>query len=125
MILKLDRNKNRRIILEFVTLNLSKKCFMKRPGFDIGNFTSYVNMLCEDLYKKLFKTKYLVFEYTITNKKIKILKFHYLNVYNLVGYSGRTPISMQIKKGMWYNIRPSSANKWYDSKKLHNCLLIK
>ena len=35
-----------------------QKVFMKSPGFDIGNFTSYVNMLCEDggVYKKLFKT---------------------------------------------------------------------
>jgi hypothetical protein len=92
-----------------------QKVFMKSPGFDIGNFTSYVNMLCEDggVYKKLFKTKYLVFEYTIINEKIKIIKFHYLNVYNLVGYSGKTPITMQIKKYMWYNIRPESVKKWY------------
>ncbi len=87
-----------------------QKVFMKNPNFDIGNFTSYVNMLCQDggVYKKLFKTKYLVFEYAIINKKIKIIKFHYLNVYNLVGYSGKTPITMQIKKNMWYNIRPES-----------------
>jgi hypothetical protein len=92
-----------------------QKVFMKNPAFDIGNFTSYVNMLCEDdgVYKKLFKTKYLVFEYTIINEKIKIIKFHYLNVYNLVGYSGKTPITMQIKKHMWYNIRPESVKKWY------------
>ena len=96
-----------------------QKVFIKNPGFDIGNFTSYVNMLCENggVYKKLFKTKYLVFEYTIINKKIKIIKFHYLNVYNLVGYSGKTPITMQIKKNMWYNIRPDSIKKWYCSEK--------
>jgi hypothetical protein len=96
-----------------------QKVFMKSPGFDIGNFTSYVNMLCEDggVYKKLFKTKYLVFEYTIINEKIKIIKFHYLNVYNLVGYSGKTPITMQIKKKMWYNIRPANVKKWYCSTK--------
>ena len=88
---------------------------MKQPGFDIGNFTSYVNMLTEDggVYKKLFKTKYLVFEYSIIDEKIKIIKFHYLNVYNLVGYSGKTPITMQIKKNVWYNIRPESVKKWY------------
>jgi hypothetical protein len=92
-----------------------QKVFMKQPGFDIGNFTSYVNMLCEagGVYKKLFKTKYLVFEYTIVEGKIKMIAFHYLNVYNLVGYSGKTPISMQIKKKVWYNIRPESAKKWY------------
>jgi len=96
-----------------------QKVFMKNPGFDIGNFTSYINMLCEDggVYKKLFKTKYLVFEYTITNEKIKIIKFHYMNVFNLVGYSGKTPITMQIKKNVWYNIRPESVKKWYCSTK--------
>jgi hypothetical protein len=92
---------------------------MKNPGFDIGNFTSYVNMLCEDggVYKKLFKTKYLVFEYKMINEQIKIIKFHYLNVYNLVGYSGKTPITMQIKKNMWYNIRPEGVKTWYYSTK--------
>jgi hypothetical protein len=90
-----------------------QKVFMKNPGFDIGNFTSYVNMLCEDggVYKKLFKTKYLIFEYIIIDEKI--IKFHYLNVYNLVGYSGKTPITMQIKRNMWYNIRPECCKKWY------------
>jgi hypothetical protein len=34
-------------------------------------------------------------------------------VYNLVGYSGKMPITMQIKKNMWYNIRPESVKKWY------------
>jgi hypothetical protein len=98
------------------SFEFEQKVFMKKPGFDIGNFTSYVNALCQDggVYKKLFKTKYLVFEYAIINKKIKIIKFHYLNVYNLVGYSGKTPITMQIKhKKVWYNIRPDSVKKWY------------
>ena len=96
-----------------------QKVYMKKPGFDIGNFTSYVNTLCQDggVYKKLFKTKYLVFEYTIVNGKIKIIKFHYLNVYNLVGYSGKNPITIQRKKKMWYNIRPESVKKWYCSTK--------
>jgi len=96
-----------------------QKVFMKTPSFDIGNFTSYVNMLTEDggVYKKLFKTKYLIFEYSIIGEKIKILKFHYFNVYNLVGYSRKTPITMQIKKNVWYNIRPESVKKWYSSDK--------
>lgn len=96
-----------------------QKVFTKSPGFDIGNFTSYVNMLCEPngVYKKLFKTKYLIFEYVVNDKKIIILKFHYVNVYHLVGYSGKTPITMQIKKNVWYNIRPDSVKKWYSETK--------
>jgi hypothetical protein len=65
------------------------------------------------VYKKIFKTKYLIFEYNIDNDKINIVKFHYLNVYNLCGYSGKTPITMQIKKNMWYNIRSDNVKKWY------------
>jgi hypothetical protein len=96
-----------------------QKVFMKQPGFDIGNFTSYINTLSKDggVNKKIFKTKYLIFEYSIIEEKIKIIKFHYLNVYNLVGYSGKTPITMQIKKNIWYNIRPESVKKWYSNDK--------
>ena len=35
----------------------------------------------------------------------------------MVGYSGKTPITMQIKKNVWYNIRPESVKKWYSSDK--------
>lgn len=96
-----------------------QKVFIKQPSFDIGNFTSYVNTLCEPggVYKKMFRTKYLVYEYAIANDAIKIIKFHYLSVYHLVGYSGKTPITMQIKRNVWYNIRPSSAKQWYSEDK--------
>jgi hypothetical protein len=42
------------------SFEFEQKVFMKNPSFDIGNFTSYINMLCDDdgVYKKLFKTKY-------------------------------------------------------------------
>lgn len=97
------------------TFEFEQKVFMTNPGFDIGNFTSYVNKLCENggVYKKIFKTKYLVFEYSISDEKITIVKFHYLNVYNLVSYKGKYPISMQVKKNVWYNIRPDSVKNWY------------
>ena len=95
--------------------NFELKVFTKKPGFDIGNFTSYINMLCNEngVYNKLFKTKYLIFEYEINEEKIKIIKFYYFNVYNLVGYIGKTPITMQIKKNIWYNIRTDNVKKWY------------
>lgn len=92
-----------------------QKVFMTSPGFDIGNFTSYVNQLCLEngVYKKLFNTQYLVFEYILENNEIKIVKFHYLPVYKLVSYTGKYPLSMQVKKNVWYNIRPDSVKKWY------------
>ena len=46
-----------------------------------------------------------------------IKKFHYLNVWNLVSYDGKYPISMQVKKNMWYNIRPDGVKNWYDTTK--------
>jgi len=101
------------------SFEFEQKLFMNNPCFDIGNFTSYVNMLSENggVYKKLFKTKYLIFEYSITDDKIKIIKFHYLNVYNLVGYSGKNPMTMQIKNKVWYNIRPTCVTGWYSPDK--------
>lgn len=96
-----------------------QKVFMTNPSFDIGNFTSYITQLCEHngLYKKLLKTKYLIFEYIINNKLIVIKKFHYLNVYNIVSYTGKYPISMQVKKNVWYNIRPDNVKNWYSNEK--------
>jgi hypothetical protein len=95
------------------------KVFMKNPGFDIGNFVSYINQLCEidGVYRKIYKTKYLIFEYFINDDQIIIKKFHYLNVYNLVSYIGKYPISMQVKKNNWYNIRPDNVNNWYNEDK--------
>ena len=94
---------------------------MHSPGFDIGNFISYVNQLCEPdgVYKKVFNTKYLIFEYTVqeAEKTVEISQFHYLSVYQLVGYSGIHPMTMQLKKKVWYNIRPDSAKKWYAPEK--------
>lgn len=46
------------------TFEFDQKVLMKQPGFDICNFISYDTKLCEDdgVYKKIFKTKYLIFE---------------------------------------------------------------
>jgi hypothetical protein len=96
-----------------------QKVFMINPGFDISNFTSYISQLCEPegVFRKLFRTKYLIFEYYIVEQNIIIKQFHYLNVYNLVSYSGKYPISMQVKKNVWYNIRPDIVKNWYIKEK--------
>lgn len=89
------------------------KTFTKQANFDIGNFTSYIDQLADDdgIMRKLYQTQYLIFEYEyITNmKKFTIKDFHICNVCNLVSYSGKYPLSMQVKKGMWYNLRPVSS----------------
>lgn len=90
------------------------KVYMLHPGFDIANFSSYISQLSDEngVFRKLFKTKYLVFEYEIDEDEIVIKKFKNLNVWNIVGYTGKYPLTMQNKRNMWYNIRPSSVKDW-------------
>lgn len=101
------------------TIEFEQKMFLKNPGFDISNLQSYINQLCADdgVNRKLFRTKYMIFEYDMGNDNVIIKKFHYLNVWNIVSFTSKTPLSMQIKNGTWHNIRPDSVKKWYDTKK--------
>lgn len=97
-----------------------QKVFYESPGFDISNFTSLVHQMSKPggLVKKLFKTKYLVYEYSIDEGAFVIKKFWMLNIWNLPTYDNTYPISMQVKKKMWYNIRPGVTKSWVeDSKK--------
>jgi hypothetical protein len=102
------------------------KTFTINPNFDISNFTSFIHQICKEggVFKKILNTKYLIFEY-IMNDEIKIKKFHYVNVWNLVSYTGKYPISMQVKKNMWYNIRPDSVKHWYNKDKTFHIFMKK
>lgn len=95
------------------------KVFTKNPSFDVSNFSSYISQLVEKngVFRKLFQTKYIVFEYEIKNNTIIIKNFKALNVWNLVGYDGKYPISIQSKRNMWYNIRPSPIKDWSNQNK--------
>ena len=84
------------------------KCFSNTPGFDISNFNSYISQLEQNLERKLYKTQYLIFKYTLTGSSIKINDFKLCNVWEMINYTGKYPISLQSKKDMWYNIRPCS-----------------
>ena len=86
------------------------KCFSGTPGFDISNFNSYISQLEEDLERKMYKTQYLIFKYNLKAGIITILDFKLCNVWELINYTGKYPISLQCKKGIWYNIRPCSFN---------------
>jgi hypothetical protein len=98
---------------------LEMKVYRKSPAFDLSNFNSYVNQLCEDggVMKKLFKTKYLVFEYSSEGEISMIKKFSYLDVWKLVEYDNTNPLTVQVKGGTWYNLRPGAASGWNDAKK--------
>jgi len=95
------------------------KCFEKNAGFDISAYNSYIEQLVlpNGICRKVFNTNYLVFKYNISDCKIRIQTFWMLNIWNLVGYNGKYPISIQNKRGIWYNIRPSSENGWIDCKR--------
>ncbi len=95
------------------------KTFTKNPNFDISNYASYIDQLCENngVYRKVFRTKYLIFEYIFIDNKIFIKNFDILNVYNIVSESNKYSINMQVKRKIWYNIRPSSKKSWYLSNK--------
>ncbi len=86
------------------------KCFSNSPGFDISNYNSYISQLTENLEKKMYKTQYLIFKYNLKSSVIEISDFKLCNVWELINYNGKNPISLQCKKGMWYNIRPCSFN---------------
>ena len=84
------------------------KCFSNSPGFDISNFNSYISQLEENLEKKLYRTQYLIFKYNLKDEIITITDFKLCNIWEIINYEGKYPISLQCKKGMWYNIRPCS-----------------
>jgi NgoBV restriction endonuclease len=103
------------------------KAFCKGPGFDISNFASFINQISEPggLIKKLFKTKYLVFEYAVNGASFVIKQFWLLNIWNLPTYDNKYPISMQQKKSMWYNIRPGVKTSWSDQTKTPHLFIEK
>jgi len=95
------------------------KVFEKNAGFDISSYNAYVHQLCLQggVCRKLFKTKYLVFKYSLTGCKITLQNFWMLNVWDLVNCSCKYPIGIQNKHGIWYNIRPSHERGWTDSQR--------
>lgn len=107
--------------------HLEQKSFAGKPGFDIANYASLLDQLSEKggLTQKLFKTKYLVYSYTIVGSAIKITNFWMLNIWDLPNYTGIYPIGVQNKRGMWYNIRPGSASSWTDETKTPRLFIAK
>ena len=86
------------------------KTFHKTPGFDVSNFSSFIEQVIQPggLLRKLFRTQYMVFEYEIRPGGVTIVNFWTLNLWQLFNYDGKYPISLQCKRNIWYNLRPSS-----------------
>lgn len=95
------------------------KTFTGTPGFDLAAFLSYIDQLCKanGVFDKLFRTKYIVFEYSMENQSIVIKNFHYLNIWQFSAKMGKHPLSMQVKRGVWCNMRSGAVSGWSDKTK--------
>lgn len=98
------------------------KCFKGSPSFDISAFICYINQLYEKngVLRKLYRTKYLIFEYKIQKSVVKIVNFWLLDIWNLIGFNGKYPITLQCKKNTWWNIRPCAIKDWKNMSKDRN-----
>jgi len=103
------------------------KVFIGSPGFDLANFASYIDQLCtkNGVFDKLFRTKYIVFEYAIDNHTIIIKNFHYLNIWQFPCFTASRPLSVQVKRGVWYNIRSGTVRGWSDKTKTSHLFIDK
>ena len=93
------------------------KCFNNKPCFDISNYNSYILQLYQNLERKMYKTQYLIFKYNLKDNLIEIIDLKLCNIWEMINYNGKNPISLQSKKGMWYNIRPCTFNDMNNSTK--------
>lgn len=58
----------------------------------------------------MYTTQYLIFKYKLCDGIITIKDFKLCNVWEIIGYKGKHPVSVQCKKGIWYNLRPCCFN---------------
>ena len=95
------------------------KAFLGSPGFDISNCISLMNKISQPggLIKKLFKTKYIIFEYAISDNNIKIKNYWLIDIWHLPTYSNTYPISLQNRNKQWTNFRPGPSSGFSDKDK--------
>lgn len=92
-------------------IEVELKVFKNTPGFDIGNFYSYIHSLSEPggVNRKLYNTLYVIFEYDMEDDYI-IIKNHYIKrVWEIVSLNTKYPVSCQVKYGKIHNLRPTSS----------------
>ena len=86
------------------------KCYTRKPCFDLGSFNGFIKQLTAEggVERKLYKTKYIIFEYHHEKDIIVINNFFMANLYEILNYNGKYPISIQVCDKMWKSIRPCS-----------------
>lgn len=98
-------------LTEDTTDLLEVKCFTNSPNFDIANYDSYVRSLITDAYR--LDANYLIFKYSVKNQGIIVDSIWLKKVWEICSPSNRTPVKLQIKQSVVYNIRPAV---WYSNK---------
>lgn len=87
------------------------KVFRHSPGFDIGNYYSYIHNLSlpGGVKRKLLDTSYIILEYDIEDSCIIIKNYYIKKVWEIVSLTTKYPISCQVKHTKIHNLRPSSS----------------
>ena len=94
--------------LETDLLEVKAFNFDNSPAFDIANFESYCESVVSKPYR--FHAKYLIFGYRMVGTTVTIEGLWLKNIWEITSYMQEFPLTVQNKRGMIYNIRPT---KWY------------
>lgn len=94
-------------------IEVELKVFYRNPGFDIGNFYSYIHDLSTGLERKLLNTVYIILEYDMDGDYLIIKSAYIKRIWEIVSLKTKYPISCQVKYGKIHNIRPK-ASKFFE-----------
>jgi hypothetical protein len=88
------------------------KAYQNNPSFDIANFRSYIDQLSSDngVSRKLYRTVYLIVKYDVRNRLVVFSTVQLNRTWQIFGYTGIYPITIQSKKEIWHSIRPHLGN---------------
>ena len=102
----LDKHNQKQDLLEVKSFDWDRG-----PGFDLANFDSYCNSLLVNAYR--IDSDYLIFAYQMEGFVITIKNVWLKKIWELSCPSGPYPITVQEKKSIIYNLRPST---WYSER---------
>ena len=103
---QLDKDNPKKGLLEIKSFD-----FDSGPGFDLANFDSYCNSLLESAFR--IDSDYLILAYQMEDGIISIKNVWLKKIWELSCPSGTCPVKVQEKKGVIYNLRPST---WYSER---------
>lgn len=100
---------------------LEIKAYEKTANFDIANYRSYIDQLVKEggVERKIYNTFYVVARYKISRTDIIVTDINLYRTWEILGYDGKYPITIQRKKGTWCNIRPQLS---YNNKNPDKCI---